>query len=144
MSERKDALTKLGLREVELSIVLTLPVTAPASVEDRVIGALSTYVADLMWVREVGFRKLTIPTDDLLFLHNEVRLAGEQLRRIDPGHVFGGMTCSEAEALADIFSAAGDTETHDHIINSHGHGDDDPEDTHHNIYEEVQREQRED
>ena len=73
----------------------------------------------------------TVSTDDLLFLHNEVRLAGEQLRLIDPGMVFGSMTCSEAEALADIFTAAGDQETHDHIINSHGHGDDDPEDQHH-------------
>lgn len=142
MSGRDEALTKLGLREVEVSIILTLPVTAPAQVEDRLIGALSTYAADLMWVREAGIRKLTVPTDDLLFLHNEVRLAGEQLRRIDPGMVFGSMTCSEAEALADIFTAAGDQATHDHIINSHGHGDDDPEDAHHNIYQEVLSEQQ--
>lgn len=138
MSERKDALTKLGLREVELSIVLTLPVTAPESVEDRLIGALSTYAADLMWVREAGFRKLTIPTDDLLFLHNEVRLAGELFRQIDPGEVFGAMTCTEAEATADIFKAAGDPDTAAHIINSHGLRDNDPEDQHHTIYEEAQ------
>jgi hypothetical protein len=139
MSERAEALTKLGLREVEVSIILTLPVTAPESVEDRLIGALGTYAADLMWVREAGIRKLHVSTDDLLFLHNEVRLAGEVLRTIDYGSVFGGMTCSEAEALADIFSAAGDQATHDHIITSHGHGDDDPEDQHHTIYEEAHR-----
>lgn len=139
MSERDEALTRAGLREVEVSIVLTLPVTAPAAVEDRLVGALSTYAADLMWVREAGIRKLTVPTDDLLFLRNEVHLAGEKLRTIDYGSVFGSMTCSEATALADIFSAAGDQATHDHIITSHGHGDDDPEDEHHNIYEEAHR-----
>lgn len=137
MSERDEALTRAGLREVEVSIVLTLPVTAPAAVEDRLIGALSTYAADLMWVREAGIRKLHVSTDDLLFLHNEVRLAGELFRQIDPGEVFGAMTCTEAEATADIFKAAGDPDTAAHIINSHGQRDNDPEDEHHHIYEEA-------
>jgi hypothetical protein len=138
MSERAEALTKLGLREVEVSIILTIPVTAPAQVDDRLIGALSAYAADLMWVREAGFRKMHVPTDDLLFLHNEVRIAGSLFRGIDPGEVFGVMTCTEAEALAGIFTAAGDQDTAVHIINSHGLRDQDPEDQHHTIYEEAQ------
>jgi len=77
--------------------------------------------------------------ESLQFLHSEVHRAGEVLRTIDYGSVFGGMTCTEAEALADVFTAAGDQATHDHIITSHGHGDDDPEDEHHNIYEEAHR-----
>jgi hypothetical protein len=137
MSERAEALTKLGLREVELSIVLTIPVTAGELVEDRLIGALSTYAADLMWVREAGFRKLTIPTDDLLFLHNEVQQAADVVTTIHPSEVFGGLTCGEAQALADVFAAAGRTDAHDFIINEHGRGDDDPEDDHHNLYLEA-------
>ena len=77
--------------------------------------------------------------DNLQNLYSEVHHTGAVLRTIDYGAVFGGMTCTEAEALAGVFAAAGDQATHDHIITSHGHGDDDPEDEHHNIYEEAHR-----
>lgn len=78
--------------------------------------------------------------EDLLFLRNEVRLAGELYRQIDPGEVFGAMTCAEAIATADIFRAAGDTETAEHIITSHGLRDDDPEDEHHETFLEAMKE----
>jgi hypothetical protein len=72
--------------------------------------------------------------NDLAFLWNEVHLAGDVMRTIDPGEVFGGMTCTEAQWLADIFAAAGDQKTHDFIIDSHAWSDDDEEDEHHNLY----------
>jgi hypothetical protein len=125
MSERDEALTKLGVREVEVSIVLTLPVTAPAAVEDRLVGALSTYAADLMWVREAGIRKLTVPVDDLLFLHNEAALAADVMLGLDNGGTWGSFTCTEIEALADIFRAAGRGDVADFIIAEHGESDED-------------------
>lgn len=131
MSERDEALVRAGLREVEVSIVLTLPVTAPEAVEDRLIGALSTYAADLMWVREAGFRKMNLGTDDLLYLWNEVQLASDIVLHMAPADpVWGGMTCTEAESLAGIFAAAGRQDVHDFIIDQHSNGDDDPEDLH--------------
>jgi hypothetical protein len=76
--------------------------------------------------------------NDLLFLWNEVQLAGDVMRTIDPGQVFGSMTCSEAQWLADIFAAAGDNTTHDFIMESHAWGDDDEDDEHHAKYLELQ------
>jgi hypothetical protein len=129
---RAEQLERLGVREVEVSIVLTLPVTAPQEVEDRLIGALSTYAADLMWVREAGIRKAARPYDDLLFLWNEVALAAPIVHGMAPADdVWGGMTCTEAEAVAGIFAAAGHPEVHDFIIAEHAVGDDDCEDMHH-------------
>lgn len=128
---RAEQLERLGVREVEVSIVLTLPVTAPQAVEDRLIGALSTYAAGLMWVREAGIRKATRPYDDLLFLWNEMQAAADVVVTIAPSTVWGGLTCTEAEALADIFTAAGRQDAHDFIIEQHAEGDDDCEDLHH-------------
>lgn len=48
--------------------------------------------------------------------------------------VWGGMTCTEAEAVAGIFGAAGRHDVADFIIEQHGLGDDDPDDTHHETY----------
>lgn len=131
MSDRDEALTRAGVREIEVSIILTVPVTAPQQVEDRLIGALSTHAADLPWVREAGIRKATLPYDDLLFLWNEVALAGPILRGIDTGDVFERLTCTEANALADIFTAAGDEQTAEFIIAEHALTDDDCDDMHH-------------
>jgi len=139
---RAEDMAKLGLREIEVSIILTVPLALPQRHEDRLVGALGSVAADMDDVIEAGIRTLHIPADDLLFLHNEVRLAGELFRQIDPGEVFGAMTCAEATAAADIFRAAGDTDTAEHIIFSHGIRDQDPEDQHHDIYQEAQREQQ--
>jgi hypothetical protein len=82
-----------------------------------------------------------VPTPiDLRFLLNEVLLAGHAIRLIDPGEVFGSMTCSEATLLSNIFAAAGDTETAEYIIFSHGTRDDDPEDEHHQTYLDARKE----
>lgn len=81
------------------------------------------------------------PRLDLEFLWNEVQLAGDIVLTIAPSNVWAGLTCTEAEAIAGIFSAAGRQDVHDFIINEHGLGDDDPEDEHRNIYEEAHNDQ---
>lgn len=123
--------------EVAVVLHLRVPKAVPERHIERLRMALVTVAADMDHVIEAGVGP---STPDLLVLHDEVLQAGAVIRTIDYGSVFGGMTCTEAEALAGVFAAAGDQATHDHIITSHGHGDDDPEDRHHNIYEEAHRE----
>jgi len=125
MSTRDEALTKLGLREIEVSIVLTVPVTAPRTAEDRLVGALSTYAADLFWVKEAGIRKMNLPVDDLLAIWNEVQLAADKMLGIDNGGTWGSFTCSEIEALAGVFAAAGRQDAAAFIISEHAESDED-------------------
>ena len=74
---------------------------------------------------------------DPAFLLSEVHRAGDVMRTITPGDVFGSMTCNEAQSLADVFAAASDQRTHDFIMESHAHGDDDPDDEHYARYLEI-------
>lgn len=83
-----------------------------------------------------GTERVGAPTPtDLQFLWNEVQQAADVVLTIAPSSVWAGLTCSEAETVAGIFTAAGRKDAHDFIINEHGLGDDDPEDMHRYIYE---------
>lgn len=45
-----------------------------------------------------------------------------------------GLTCSEAERLADVLREAGHADVADRLIAEHGDGDDDADDEHHHLY----------
>lgn len=124
------------MTEIEMVIKMTVPNHATNSDVERVIENVRDHAANrITGVTSVEVRNMrALKLDDLLFLWNEVHRAGRDMRRIDPGEVFGGMTCNEAQSLADVFAAAGDQETHDFIIDSHSRSDDDPEDDHHDLY----------
>lgn len=122
---RAEDMAKLGVREIEVSIVLTVPLTLPQRHEDRLVGALASVAADLNDVSEAGIRKATLPYDDLLFLWNEVQLAGPVMQGIDNGGTWGSFTCTEIEALADIFTAAGRADVAGFIISEHAESDED-------------------
>lgn len=109
---------------------------------DEPMGAMAAVVLDkVRAIADISQHRLdaALKLHDLVFLWNEVHLTGEIMRGIDPGQVFGSMTCSEAQSLADIFAAAGDQKTHDHIMESHAWGDDDPDDEHHARYLELKQ-----
>jgi hypothetical protein len=125
MSARDEALTKLGLREIEVSIVLTVPVGMNQRTEDVILGQLLTYAADLFWVKEAGIRKINLPVDDLLAIWNEVQLAADKMLGIDNGGTWGSFTCSEIEALAGVFAAAGRQDVAAFIISEHAESDED-------------------
>lgn len=67
----------------------------------------------------------------LRHVENLITLASPIVQGMVPSDVFGGMTCTEAQALANIFSAGRQPETAEFIMGQHALGDDDPEDTHH-------------
>jgi hypothetical protein len=124
-------------KEVEVVVTVTVPATAD---EDQVVANVQSAARKVPGAVDAGVRHMkALKLSGLLFLWNEVHLTGDTIRGIDPGHVFGGMTCNEAQSLADIFAAAGDQKTHDHIMESHAHGDDDEEDEHHAQYLEIQK-----
>ena len=125
MSARDEALTKLGIREIEVSIVLTVPVGMNQRTEDVILGQLLTYAADLFWVKEAGIRKINLPVDDLLAIWNEVQLAADIMLGIDNGGTWGSFTCSEIEALAGVFAAAGRQDVAAFIISEHAESDED-------------------
>lgn len=126
-------------REIEVVIKFTVAESLKPAAEARLINALTLYATDMRNTQATEVRQLkAFSLNDLLFLRNEVHLAGDEMRRITPGDVFGSMTCNEAQSLADVFAAAGDQKTHDFIMESHARGDDDEEDTHHAQYLEIQ------
>ena len=62
--------------------------------------------------------------ENRLFLHNEVLLAADKmLDTTSPGNPWTSFTCSEAEALACIFAAAGRQDVYDFIIHAHAMDD---------------------
>lgn len=128
-----------GTKEIDVVVTLTVPADITPQAQDDAIMALHSAARKLNHgVVDAGIRPMTrIKLNDLLFLWNEVQLAGDVMRTIDPGQVFGSMTCNEAQWLANIFAAAGDEKTHDFIMESHAWGDDDPEDEHHAKYLEL-------
>jgi hypothetical protein len=64
---------------------------------------------------------------DLVFLLNEVLIAGDMILEITEGSdIWAGFTCREAEAMACIFSAAGRGDVYDFIIAQHSR-DDEPD-----------------
>lgn len=67
---------------------------------------------DKMWVDR------TLHTNRL-FLQNEVLLAADRMLDVNTGEVWPSFTCSEAEALACIFAAAGRQDVYDYIIDQH-------------------------
>lgn len=74
------------------------------------------------------------PTVDLRFLHSEVGALAEAMKGLDTGEVFGCMTCTEAQALADVLTAGGHPDAAAHVIDQHAMNDDDEDDQHHDIY----------
>ena len=125
MSERDEALAKAGVREIEVSIILTVPAALPQRNEDRLVMALSTSAADMSYVKEAGIRKMHLRVDDLLNLHHEVRDTGDVMLGIDNGGTWGSFTCTEIEALAGMFRAARRTDVADFIISEHAGSDED-------------------
>lgn len=126
-----------GTKDIEVVVTITVPDTVTEADEQSIITNLQAAARHRCGaeVVDAGVQHMkALKTQGLLFLWNEVQLAGEAMRGIDTGEVFCCMTCNEAQWLADIFAAAGDQETHDHIISEHARGDDDPEDTHHDLY----------
>lgn len=51
-------------------------------------------------------------------------------RQFHPEDVLHRLTCSEADALADLFRALGETDLAEGVIQAHASGDVDPEDRH--------------
>lgn len=125
-------------KDIELVVRFTVPADLRPAAEERLINALTLYATGMRNTVATEVRQMkALKTHDLVFLWNEVHRAGDDMRRIDPGQVFGGMTCKEVQSLADVFAAAGDMKTHDHIMESHAWGDDDPEDEHYAKYVEL-------
>jgi hypothetical protein len=118
--------------EVEVILHLRVPKTLPERNVERMRMALVTVAADMDHVIEAGVGGPTPLTHaGLLHLWNEVQLAAPIVHHMAPADaVWGGMTCTEAEALAGIFVAAGRQDVHDFIIDQHSNGDDDPGDLH--------------
>jgi hypothetical protein len=67
--------------------------------------------------------------DRLNFLWNEVHLAADAMLRIDNGGTWNTFSCTEIEALTDVFRAAGRDDVADFILAEHAEGDE-PEDEH--------------
>lgn len=63
--------------------------------------------------------------DDLVILWNDTNHAADIMLGIDNGGTWGSFTCTEIEALADIFRAAGRTDVADFIISEHAESDED-------------------
>lgn len=61
----------------------------------------------------------------LIFLWNEVHNGADVLLGIDNGGTWGSFTCTEIEALADIFRAAGRDDVAGFIISEHAESDED-------------------
>lgn len=129
-----------GKKEIEFVVKVTVSETLGKEHVDELAAELTACAAKLKYTyKGAEVRPWTaLKTNDLLFLWNEVQLAGDVMRTIDPGQVFGSMTCSEAQWLANIFAAAGDQKTHDFIMESHAWGDDDEDDEHHAKYLELE------
>lgn len=127
-------------KEIELVVKLTVPENLSEKGTQEIIDQVQQRCYAINSVQDIGLRRMAaLKSGDLLFLWNEVHRAGEDMRRIDPGSVFGSMTCSEVQSLADVFAAAGDQKTHDFIMESHAYGDDDPDDEHHDRYLEIRK-----
>lgn len=60
-----------------------------------------------------------------IFLQNEVLTAADVMLGIDNGGTWGSFTCTEIEALADIFRAVGRDDVADFIIAEHAESDED-------------------
>lgn len=126
-------------KDIELVVRFTVPADLKPAAEARLIKALTLYATGMRNTEATEVQRMKARSaQELVSLWNEVHLAGDRMRGIDPGQVFGSMTCAEAQSLADVFAAAGDMETHDHIMESHAWGDDDPEDEHYAKYVELQ------
>jgi hypothetical protein len=61
------------------------------------------------------------------------RLASVALQMGD-AEALRGLTCTEAEAIADVCRAVGRDDAAEVIVETHGTGDDDEGDDHHDIY----------
>lgn len=70
----------------------------------------------------------------LAFLHSEVGALAEAMHGLDTGEVFCCMTCTEAQALADVLTAGGHPEVAEFVISQHAMSDREGDDLHHDIY----------
>lgn len=117
--------------EIEVIISLRVPKVLGPLKRNRLIMALTTYAADMSYVIEAGVEenKGTNFTD-LKFLMNEVQLAADVVNGIDNGdHLWCKFTCSEIEAVADVFRAADRHDTAVFITDQHAECDE-PDDHH--------------
>jgi Cu/Zn superoxide dismutase len=71
---------------------------------------------------------------NLMFLRNEVGALAHAMLGIDTGEVFCCMTCTEADALADVLSAGGHPDAAAWVLNQHAMSDREFDDLHHDIY----------
>ncbi|QWY82824.1 hypothetical protein PP641_gp084 [Arthrobacter phage SilentRX] len=124
--------------EIELHVTVTVRKGLSEAARERLSHALFTYAHTMNNVVEAGIRRIEIPLDRLVMLWNEVEHAAPIVHGMAPADpVWGGMTCTEAEAVAGIFGAAGKPEIEEFILEQHALGDDDPEDEHHEKFLEV-------
>jgi hypothetical protein len=124
-----------GTRQVEMVVTFTVPAYVSMSVSkiERLRLALAAYATTMSYTEHatVTVNHFGMNQSDLRHLWNEVQLAAPVVHGMAPADpVWGGMTCTEAEAIASIFAAAGRQDVHDFIIDQHSNGDDDPEDLH--------------
>jgi hypothetical protein len=61
--------------------------------------------------------------NDLLFLLNEVLNTADTMLEVNNGGTWDTFSCSEIEALGDVFRAAGRSDVRDFIIAEHKKGD---------------------
>ncbi|WP_156914040.1 hypothetical protein [Brevibacterium album] len=53
--------------------------------------------------------------------------------------LFSGLTCTEAESLAEVFRALGADAVARHVIEAHAAGDNEPDDQHHDLFLVLER-----
>ncbi len=70
----------------------------------------------------------------LAHLATAVEGMADTLLGLDIGDVFGGMTCNEVESIAHVLAVAGRLDAAAHVLMMHGDGDDETDDTHHDIH----------
>lgn len=137
--------TPEGFENIEVTLTLTVQSDMNPRAKERLREQLLGYGHTLPGVVEAGISPdtTTLTRSKLLLIWNEVVSAVPTVMGMAPADsVWGGMTCTEAEALASIFGAAGHTEVEDFIIGQHALGDDDPEDTHHEQFLTARQEGR--
>ncbi len=80
----------------------------------------------LMWVPNIAGSPVSYVAEYV----NAVEVLVEIARGFDGVGPMNRLSCSEAEAIAGVVRASGNTELADALIEQHSHGDDDPEDQH--------------
>lgn len=110
--------------EIEVLISLRVPKTLPEKIRESLVMALTTYAADLRFTIEAGVEvNRGASFNDLRFLQNEVGLAADVVKQVDTGEVWCKFTCSEIEAIADVFRAADRHDAAVFIVDEHADSD---------------------